>query len=181
MAEIKSTIDIVMERTRHLVQSPEERRAAEEAEREKRARGFLLGVQENRIEPDDILKTLDEAGDAEEAMRKSLVRVFADAIGLEAENEPVLRALDAITGGAFADKLNAAASLVREYRTQKSEMEGQASDAVISELAAIGITGSALVSAAESDYEFEAAIDKLNADASKRLETLRNQISGDGL
>ena len=49
MAEIKSTIDLVMERTKDMVQSKEEKDKAEEEKRENKARGLLLKLREDEI------------------------------------------------------------------------------------------------------------------------------------
>ncbi len=54
MAEIKSTIDLIMERTKNLSASPEEREAWHRQEREKHSGGRAQGLVDNSHPPADV-------------------------------------------------------------------------------------------------------------------------------
>ena len=54
MAEIKSTLDLIMEKTAGLTMSREEKEAAAAEEREKRARGLALRLLEGALRPRDL-------------------------------------------------------------------------------------------------------------------------------
>jgi hypothetical protein len=54
MAEIKSTIDLIMERTKNLSASPQEREAYQRREREKQIRGLGQRLLDYSLTLDDI-------------------------------------------------------------------------------------------------------------------------------
>ena len=54
MAEIKSTIDLIMERTKSLSASPEERESYQRQEREKRLRGLVQRLLDDNITLDGV-------------------------------------------------------------------------------------------------------------------------------
>ena len=59
MSEIKSTLDLVMEKTRHLTLSQEEKKAQERIEVNKRLQGFLQKYQDNLLKKENLKKELD--------------------------------------------------------------------------------------------------------------------------
>ena len=59
MGEIKSTLDLVMEKTRHLTLSQEEKKAQKEIEVNKRLQGLLQKYQDNLLKKENLKKELD--------------------------------------------------------------------------------------------------------------------------
>jgi hypothetical protein len=59
MGEIKSTIDLVMEKTRHLTLSREEKDAQKKVEVHKRLKGLVQKYQDNLLRKDRLEKELD--------------------------------------------------------------------------------------------------------------------------
>jgi len=59
MGEIKSTLDLVMEKTRHLTLSPEEKDAQTKVEVHKRLKGLVQKYQDNLLRKDGLEKELD--------------------------------------------------------------------------------------------------------------------------
>lgn len=56
MAEIKSTLDLVMERTRHLTMSAEEKAGQEKEEFEKKFKGLLQQYEDNILSADELIE-----------------------------------------------------------------------------------------------------------------------------
>ena len=54
MAEIKSTIDLIIERTKSLAASPEERESYQRQEREKRLRGLVQRLLDDNLTLDGV-------------------------------------------------------------------------------------------------------------------------------
>lgn len=91
MAEIKSTLDIVMERTRHLTLSAEERRLQALTEFKKNLAGLILKYESSAISLDRLggeVRSLREASGIEDAA--VLISEIAGRLDLEKENENVL-------------------------------------------------------------------------------------------
>ena len=59
MGEIKSTLDLVMERTRHLTLTPEEREAHNLGEVQKMIRGLLQKYQDDRLNQEQLAREID--------------------------------------------------------------------------------------------------------------------------
>lgn len=59
MGEIKSTLDLVMEKTRHLTLSQEEKDAQKKVEVHKRLKGLVQKYQDNLLKKDQLEKELD--------------------------------------------------------------------------------------------------------------------------
>jgi hypothetical protein len=59
MSEIKSTLDLVMEKTRHLTLSQEEKKAQKQIEVKKRLQGLLQKYQDNLLRKENLKKELD--------------------------------------------------------------------------------------------------------------------------
>ena len=59
MVEIKSTLDLVMEKTRHLTLSQEEKKAQERTEVSRRLQGLVQKYQDNLLKKENLKKELD--------------------------------------------------------------------------------------------------------------------------
>ena len=59
MGEIKSTLDLVMEKTRHLTLSQEEKEEQKHIEVDKRLKGLLQKYQDNLLKKEQLEKELD--------------------------------------------------------------------------------------------------------------------------
>ena len=59
MGEIKSTLDLVMEKTRHLTLSQEEKKAQERTEVSRRLQGLVQKYQDNLLKKENLKKELD--------------------------------------------------------------------------------------------------------------------------
>lgn len=99
MGEIKSTLDLVMEKTKHLTLSDEEKVVQQRAEVEKKIFGLVRKYQDNLIAKTFIEKEMDviretHAVDVDEILRQTLLQ----SLGLENRNEPILELLSDICG-----------------------------------------------------------------------------------
>ena len=93
MAEIKSTIDLIMERTKNLSASPQEREAWHRQEREKHIRGLVQRLLDNSLTVDGVRDELDKerkSGRAAEAM-ENLKNALALHVDPESDNERLFR------------------------------------------------------------------------------------------
>jgi hypothetical protein len=73
LAEIRSTIDLMMERTKGMSLSSEERDRLHREELAKRAKGFRLKLMENRSTVDDILEAMNEDSDEDRLLLDSML------------------------------------------------------------------------------------------------------------
>ncbi|MDY6853038.1 MAG: hypothetical protein SV487_13315, partial [Thermodesulfobacteriota bacterium] len=116
MAEIKSTMDLVMERTKNMLQSSEERARAEEEAWRNKAKGYLLRLAEGRLRPGD-LPDLFQKMPAKEGgpLKASLVKVLIEAITLEGDNQPVLTSLGVLAGEDLGPLIWEVQKIIKEF------------------------------------------------------------------
>ncbi|MEW6352074.1 MAG: hypothetical protein AB1646_23735 [Thermodesulfobacteriota bacterium] len=67
MAEIRSTLDLIMERTKGMTMSPQEKEELRQEELAKRARGFQVKLLDNPDHAKEILSPLESMGEEERA------------------------------------------------------------------------------------------------------------------
>jgi len=143
MAEIKSTLDLVMEKTRDMVQSPEEKERRRREELENKARSLVLKIQDGRLKPQDLPRSLDDPGREEEQTRV-LVQILAGNLALDGENEILLEAIRLISGPSHADDLRGLEDLFQAYASSLADLETAVRKTVRMELKDKGISGSAI-------------------------------------
>lgn len=152
MAEIKSTMDLVMERTKNMLQSSEERTRAEEDAWRNKAKGYLLRLAEGRLRPGDLPDLFQKMPAKEgEPLKASLVKVLIEAITLESDNQPVLASLGVLAGDDLGPLIWEVQEIIKEFGQEDEALANEAAGKVLEELAARGITGPALKPKSASD------------------------------
>ena len=167
MAEIKSTIDLIMERTKTLSASPEEREAFHRQEREKRIRALVQRLLDDSLSVDDVKGELEKEkknGRAIEAM-EHLKRALAGHVDPESDNDRLFRLIRELVGTP-EEKLRA------DLLTGREECESWKNSVMQSlrkDLEAKGIAGSAVLPHPEADPRWKSHRDRVQADCVKRL------------
>ena len=175
MGEIKSTLDLVLERTKHLSLSDEEKREQKEAELRMRIKGLILKAQDQteRIEQvEKELKILQEEQGSQ--FQKLLKEELLNEIGLEGDNRlPVI--LLRRFGQVKTDKLE---SLLHDYRQtlQKKVTEEEQSRRVYL-IKSHSISGSAVVPNMELDGNWVNLSNKLREEFNLLLEKETNRLT----
>ena len=148
MAEIKSTLDLVMEKTRHLTLSGEERRENRRRELAGRLKGLLQRLEDGLLDPAGAVEEIDallreEAGD----IRPVLCEQLTTRLAPEKENQPWIELL-ARYCRADAERLEQA---IGDVRRQLAAAVTERRRQRLAELAAQGIAGSAVQPNLDSD------------------------------
>lgn len=177
MAEIRSTIDIVMEKTKDMVMSPEERARVRTKEMEDKARGHLLSLREGRLLPGDLNQLIKDVSSEEApAFKSALVKVMIEGLNLESDNETVLTGLAVVAGQDIGARVNQARDLLEAFQAEKKGLAQEAAGSVMALLEAKGISGSALRPKALSDPEHVRSLEDLNADFQVRLNKMKEDM-----
>jgi hypothetical protein len=147
VAEIRSTIDLIMERTRGMALSTAERRTVHKDELRKRARGFRLKLLENPSNSKEILDTLESEAPEDRKILEGLIwEVMVEQLPL---GRDLLTHVDLMERLPQAER---GKSVLREIRSlYKAELKDAAEERRTlmarekKKLAALGISGSAVV------------------------------------
>jgi hypothetical protein len=173
MGEIKSTLDLVMARTRHLSLSEEDRARQKRADFEKRLQGLLQRYEDGDLSAAAFLEKfagLQSELKIEEG--KLLPRAVLNRIDPEKNNEGRLALLERVLPFA-CDPLRAA---LAEYREKKAALQSKAEQRLLERLArSHGITGSAVVPNPGKDSDFRNRIDALKEETRLRIVALQEE------
>jgi len=177
MSEVKSTIDLVMERTKGMLMSEEERRAIQIRESAEKANGILMGLREARIAPDELDQVLSEEEDEDKRtdLRRALLRAAIDDLALD-RAKVMAEILAALAPADLAGLIDEFERLSEEYARRHETMNSGATGNAIQDLAAIGISGSALKPKMEADPAYQENLSRLNLEFQSRLDLIRTAM-----
>lgn len=157
MGEIKSTLDLVMEKTRGMTLSDEQwqnRRVEEERER---GQGLARSYLEGRID----VSPLEAGGGGSEAVRRAAVRELLAHLLPEADMDRIFTGLARLTGHTSEEPLKKARDLaLRCGEERKAIMDGLVEAARVA-LARAGISGSAVRPCIEASADGRETADSL--------------------
>ena len=141
MAEIKSTLDLIMEKTQHMTLSEEEKHSLRTQELERKARGLVQQYCAKRIPLKDVRTEFDTAGNSRKTLSELLIRAIVDVIDPDSDNAGAFTLLSEILE---LDPAPYAAALA-VWRSRRDEYLDAASATCRADLSAAGISGTAVV------------------------------------
>lgn len=149
MGEIKSTLDLVMERTKGLVPTREEREELVRKENEDKVRALVRKLLIREFTPDRFREAVQDLERAQPdfAWREAACRECTRAT-LPGENEEIILAVLAGLGCSQADEIG---RMVQDARKEQTSSRAAASERLLGELERAGITGSSVIPNVEAD------------------------------
>ena len=177
MAEIKSTLDIVMEKTKHLKLSPEEKMEMQLQDFLKKTPGYVGRILDGTLSPEQLLNEIEALpGVLAERARREVARQLSQVLDLTETSDPLILALEMLAEPEWSDSLAEVKRCRAEYREARAGSQMQASDRILLDLAAAGIKGSAVVAKLEGDEHWEKENRKLRQPCEERLAALREAL-----
>lgn len=179
MGEIRSTVDLMMERTTGMVLSPEEKEKLRLEDLRKMAKGLTLKLLERPAEADEIIAGLSGQPEQDRALLESMI--WEEMIDAIPTDQSALKHVELMQK---LPKAETRAALLREVRSLlKSGLKDRTKDRkkILTrekkKLASLGISGTAVVpkipDESVADSDLAAAVEQLKTD-------LRNITAGDG-
>lgn len=171
MGEIKSTLELAMERTRNLVPTREEREAMARREDETRVQAAVRRLLDGELAPEALadLVARQEAERPAFPWREALCRETARALVPGENHGPLLQALRALDCPRAVDLDQA----VTEALARAEELDRETAERVRATLAAEGIRGTAVIPNQEADAFWQQERERLrDAFAARRDELL---------
>ena len=166
MGEIKSTLDIIMEKTQDLTMSDEEKQAFKEQEMAGKVRGLIQKNLDGILEMGRLkIEAAALAGRDEEMVRAMIIKESIARIEMGEDNEPVLRILEEAAGldtksirGALKESEG---RLEQEKRVREKEL--------MKSLGKKEISGSAVIPNVEADPEWVQRASEVRKEFNKKL------------
>ena len=161
MGEIKSTLDLVMEKTKHLTLSQKEREEQKQIEVSKRLKGLLQKYRDNLLRKELLGQELEGLRKTYDLnVNEMLSHIILDGLKLGNNNQSLLELLSAICGL----DVSGLEELFREFQKTIDIATKKRTDEIRATLAKKHlISGSAVVPNLENDSEWLAAVQEINS------------------
>jgi hypothetical protein len=170
MGEIKSTLDLVMARTRHLTLSETEKDEQRRQEGQKRLLGLMQHYEDGALSADRLAKEVDELQDRFGIDgRRELVRAATLRIDPNRDNTRWLEAMRNLSGIDLAEVEKA----VSEYRAAHEALDRENTEEALARLADAGIAGSAVAANLSARPAWREAVAGLRRDFQRRINALQ--------
>jgi len=170
MGEIRSTLDIIMEKTKGLTMSEEEKRAFKEEEMAGKVKGLMQKFLDKILDMDQLKREVAGLGGKGGNMVKRLVREESvSRIEPEGDNEPLFRVLEEVTGSdtdSFRESF-------KEFEQRLDQKKGDREKALKKTLEKQGISGSAVIPNIQTDPEWSQHVSEMRAEFQKKLDLYR--------
>jgi ribosomal protein S20 len=177
MAEIKSTLDLVMEKTKNLSFSSDERQEQKNIEIESRIRGLLQKFKDQALSADKFkseYQKLQKDYDLMGTQNTHLIREICGQIGLAKNNQALFEVLAEFK---VAD-LEGLTKVLQEFQTALDTAAGQRRKILKDQLAKTHfISGSAVVPNLENDGEWQKAAGEIQAKYNRLLDEEKARLT----
>jgi len=172
MGEIRSTLDIIMEKTRDLKISDEEKEAFKEQEITGKIKGliqkFLDGIIDMEQLRGEVSGLVEKGGD----MVKRLIREESvSRIELEGNNEPLFRLLEEITGS----EVDSLREVLKAFEKRLEREKDTREQGFKKRLEKQGISGSAVLPNINADPEWSRYVSEIKEEFQERLASYRQK------
>jgi hypothetical protein len=176
MGEIKSTLDLVMEKTRHMTMSREERDAQIAEENRKKISGLIQKYVDGRLNKESFLDAFGRLNKIE-GQSNQLLLLREGLVRIELAGTPDA-VLELLAFGCRVD-VEPLAQVLSGYAEQKHSLEVDRSAELRQQLAAEhNVSGSAVVPDLQVDSVFTLMLSELESTWAQRLEKEKARLAG---
>lgn len=177
MAEIKSTLELALERTRKLAMTQEEKEEIKRQELLKKATGLSRRYVEGHAPLHEILREIERMTDQEKSkVKQLLLSQWMEALSLEYDYGRLFDGIESLGGMKVSDLREKFQLLVSEYEAERKKTEQDVEREVIEELKAEGISGTAVVPRFEDHPKWRERTQAMNALFCKRVEDIKEAL-----
>ena len=177
MTEIKSTLELALEKANKLSITSEDKKRAKIEEYTKKINGLLTRFFDQRIQSNEFEKALETLNDADhDVFQNIFFTSLADYLQLENENEKVFEVLkifdNSIDDSLYVDIKTLIEGYKRELENKVDIFKGK----MLSELEKEGIKGTAIIPNVNEDYGFIEAKNNLKSMRERDLGILKKKF-----
>ena len=169
MAEIKSTLDIIMEKTKGLTMTDEEKRELKRKEIAGKFKGLVQKFLDNIIDLDKLKVEAAAVGEGHEEMfRRVSMQEAIERIEPEMDNDPILKILESTTEmdtGSIRD-------LITDFERKLEKERALHEKGLKKRLKKKGISGSAVIPNLDADSQWRDYVSKRKEKFRNKAETL---------
>jgi len=171
MAEIKSTLDLIMEKTQNMVLTEDEKEEIRRKELNGKIKGWIQQSQDNVMSLDAIKSEIQREGkDRQIELKKTLKKELLQHIEPDEDNTKLFQLLEEILGinkGSITNMINRFQEMLDKEKISKiSEMKNRLNEK--------GISGTAVVPNLDSDEEWNGYYLNLKKEFKKEIQLIED-------
>jgi hypothetical protein len=179
VGEIKSTLELAMERTRKFAASDKEREEMKEKEVLRKATSLFHRYREGHLPLDDILKQIEKMEKKTAAkVKEYLLSQWIDALSLDDGEERILKGIESLGQKNIDEVKQRFHSLVSQYHEEKEKVKGKVKAQRREILRKGGIYGSAVEPKLDGDEIWRKENEKLDHSYRATLDEIKKQLRG---
>jgi hypothetical protein len=177
MAEIKSTLELAMERTKKIRISEREREEIKQKEIEQKVNALSHRYMEGHLLLNEILREMEKMDEKTQTLvKEALVSQWIDAVSLKDEDERLLRGIESLKDRSAEALKEKHHQLLSQYRKEKEKLKEKVRVQLSEALKREGIYGSAVEVNIEASPLWKKEGENLDHLHSSKLEEIREQL-----
>ncbi len=177
MAEIKSTLELAMERTKKIGISEKERSEIKQKEIGQKVNALSIRYMEGHLSLNEILREMEKMDEKTKAIAKeALVSQWIDALSLKGEDEGLLKGIESLkhrTADQLKEKHH---QLLSQYRREEEKVKEKVRAQLTEALKREGIYGSAVELDIEASPLWKKERENLDHLHSSKLEEIKEAL-----
>lgn len=179
MAEIKSTLELALERTKKISISEKEKDEIKQKETLQKVKGISHRYREGYLPLSEMMKEIEKMEEGVATMiKEALLSQWIDALSLNDEGERLLKGIESLQHQGIEGVKQTFHHLLSQYRNKKEKIEQEVRAQLLESLEKEGIYGSAVEPKIEGSKLLKKENEKLDRSYRMKLEEIKEQLRG---
>jgi hypothetical protein len=177
MGEIKSTLELAMERTKRFAVSEKEKDEIKQKEALRKATSLFHRYREGHLSLNDVLKEVERMErKTATTVKEYLLSRWIDALSLDEDNERILKGVESLKEKSIAEVKQRFDRLLSLYQKEKEKVKEKAEVQLVEALKKDGIWGSAVEPKLEGSELWKKENEKLDRSYQIKLDEVKEQL-----
>jgi hypothetical protein len=179
MGEIKSSLELAMERTKKFTISEKEKEEIKQKEVLQKATSLFHRYREGHLPLNNILKEIEKMEKKTAiTVKKLLLSQWIDALSLDDDDERIFKGIESLKGRSKDEVKQKFHSLLSQYLSEKEKVKENVKVQFTEALKKDGIYGSSVEPKIEGGELWKKEIEKLSHSYRVKLEEIKEQLRG---
>jgi hypothetical protein len=179
MGEIKSTLELAMERTKKFAISEKEREEIKQREVLQKATSLFHRYREGHLPLNEILKEIDRMEQkTATTVKELLLSQWIDALSLDDDDERILKGIESLKQRTVDEAKERLHQLLSQYQREREKVKEKMRSLLSETLRKEGIYGSAVEPKIEGTELWKKEKEKLDQSYRIKLEEIKEQLRG---